>query len=123
MHDKWQSRTMQIRRRCRRRPMRRREILTAGAVATTVAAPRPPAAAPGGGGGPKQPRGNEQTTPTGLAKKDTLAVAAGGTLKIGCAVAGGGHHPDQDYPDPFTSDEPYREVLAAEFTSLSAENQ
>ena len=103
--------------------MRRREILTAGAVATTMAAAAPAAAAPGRGGGPKKPPGNGRTKPPGLAKKDNLAFAAGSTLKIGCAVAGGGHHTDQDYPDPFTSDEPYREVLAAEFTSLSAENQ
>ncbi|MGO1259157.1 MAG: endo-1,4-beta-xylanase, partial [Brachybacterium sp.] len=34
-----------------------------------------------------------------------------------------GHHTSQPYPDPFTADEPYRELLAAEFTSLSAENQ
>ena len=103
--------------------MRRREILTAGAVATTMAAAAPAAAAPGRGGGPKKPPGNGRAKPPGLAKKDNLAFAAGSTLKIGCAVAGGGHHTDQDYPDPFTSDEPYREVLAAEFTSLSAENQ
>ena len=104
--------------------MRRREILTAGAVATTMAAAAPAAlAAPGGGRGPSTPPGNGRTVPPGLAKKDNLAFAAGSTLKIGCAVAGGGHHGSQDYPDPFTADEPYREVLATEFTSLSAENQ
>lgn len=104
--------------------MRRRQILTAGAVATTLAAAAPAAiAAPGGGGGPKKPPGNGRSKPPGLAKKDNLAFAAGDTLKIGCAVAGGGHHTDEDYPDPFTSDQPYREVLASEFTSLSAENQ
>lgn len=116
--------------------MRRRQILTAGAIATTMAAAAPAAlAAPGGGGGPgrgagasggggpKKPPGNGRRKPPGLAKKDTLAFAAGSTLKIGCAVAGGGHHTSQDYPDPFTADEAYREVLSAEFTSLSAENQ
>jgi len=103
--------------------MRRRETLTAGAVTATMAAAAPAAAAPGGGRGPKKPPGNGHSTPPGLAKKDTLAFAAGDTLKIGCAVAGGGHHTEADYPDPFTSDQPYREVLAREFTSLSAENQ
>ncbi|MEE1618699.1 endo-1,4-beta-xylanase [Brachybacterium sp. J153] len=104
--------------------MRRREIFTAGAVATTVVAAAPSAsAAPDGGTGPGRPPGNGRTTPPGLAAKDTLAFAADDRLKVGCAVAGGGHHRGQDYPDPFTSDEPYREVLAAEFTSLSAENQ
>ena len=105
--------------------MRRRQILTAGAVATTAAAIAPAAAAaPGGAGkGPQKPPGNGRTVPPGLAKKDNLAFAAGSTVKIGCAVAGGGHHTDESYPDPFTSDQPYREVLASEFTSLSAENQ
>ena len=105
--------------------MKRRQILTAGAVATTLAVAAPAAAAPGraGQGPAKQPPGNGQDTPPGLAKKDNLAFAAGSTLKIGCAVAGGGHHLSRPYPDPFTADEPYRELLAAEFTSLSAENQ
>src|SRR5690606_26975878 len=44
-------------------------------------------------------------------------------FQIGSAVAGGGHHAAQDYPDPFTSDQPYRDLLAAEFTSLTPENQ
>jgi len=104
--------------------MRRRQILTAGAVATTMAAAAPAAsAAPAGDRGPGKPPGSGTTRPPGLAAKDTLAFAAGSTLTIGCAVAGGGHHDSQDYPDPFTRDEPYRDVLATEFTSLSAENQ
>ncbi|GAA4520800.1 endo-1,4-beta-xylanase [Brachybacterium paraconglomeratum] len=107
--------------------MRRRQILTAGAVATTLAAAAPSAsalAAPKSAGkGSKTPPGNGQAKPPGLAKKDNLVFAAGSTLLIGCAVAGGGHHTSQPYPDPFTADEPYREVLAAEFASLSAENQ
>ncbi|MDI6100868.1 endo-1,4-beta-xylanase [Actinoplanes sp. NEAU-A12] len=44
-------------------------------------------------------------------------------LRIGAAVAGGGHHLEQDYPDPFTHDRPYRRVLAREFDSVSPENQ
>ncbi|WP_156760402.1 endo-1,4-beta-xylanase [Microbacterium karelineae] len=59
----------------------------------------------------------------GLAAKDTLAAVAPDGLRIGGAAAGGGHHGAADYPDPFTSDEPYRDLLAAEFTSLTPENQ
>jgi endo-1,4-beta-xylanase len=53
----------------------------------------------------------------------TLRQAAPRDLRIGTAVAGGGHHLEQDYPDPFTHDRPYRKVLAAEFNSASPENQ
>jgi len=53
----------------------------------------------------------------------TLRSAAPKGFHIGSAVAGGGHHENQPYPDPFTSDRPYRKVLAAEFSSVSAENQ
>lgn len=45
------------------------------------------------------------------------------TVHIGTAVAGGGHHADQGYPDPFATDEAYVEVLATQFSSLTAENQ
>jgi endo-1,4-beta-xylanase len=44
-------------------------------------------------------------------------------LLVGSAVAGGGHHRDQSYPDPFTADDAYRDRLAAEFSSLTPENQ
>ncbi len=64
----------------------------------------------------------EDRTP-GHAKKDTLRRAAPKDFRIGTAVAGGGHHETQPYPDPFTSDHEYRKVLAAEFSSVSAENQ
>ncbi|MEU4626398.1 endo-1,4-beta-xylanase [Actinoplanes sp. NPDC023801] len=53
----------------------------------------------------------------------TLRQAAPRDLKIGTAVAGGGHHLEQAYPDPFTYDRPYRKVLAREFNSASPENQ
>ena len=43
-------------------------------------------------------------------------------LKIGNVAAGGGHHEDEEYPDPFPDDEQYREHLAEEFTSLTHEN-
>ncbi|NUT98613.1 MAG: endo-1,4-beta-xylanase [Saccharothrix sp.] len=57
------------------------------------------------------------------AHKDTLRWAAPKGFHIGTAVAGGGHHETMPYPDPFTSDQPYRAQLAAEFDSVSAENQ
>ncbi|PRY44493.1 endo-1,4-beta-xylanase [Umezawaea tangerina] len=59
----------------------------------------------------------------GHAGKNTLRRAAPKGFHIGTAVAGGGHHESQPYPDPFTSDLPYRKVLGAEFGSVSAENQ
>jgi endo-1,4-beta-xylanase len=61
--------------------------------------------------------------PPGHAAKDTLRAQAPKGFFIGTAVAGGGHHEDQPYPDPFTSDEPYRRTLAKEFSSVSPENQ
>ncbi|MFC7340164.1 endo-1,4-beta-xylanase [Saccharopolyspora griseoalba] len=57
------------------------------------------------------------------AQADALRDAAPDGLFIGSAVAGGGHHDDASYPDPFTSDQAYRDVLAGEFSSLSPENQ
>ncbi|MFC7376094.1 endo-1,4-beta-xylanase [Brachybacterium sp. GCM10030268] len=99
--------------------MKRRQILTAGALGAGALAAVPAAAQ---ARGPKQDDRGKRTPP-GLAKKDTLAFAAGKELKIGSAVAGGGHHTSQPYPPPFTDDETYREHLATEFTSLSAENQ
>ena len=61
--------------------------------------------------------------PVNDSQEMSLGEAAPEGLVIGSAVAGGGHHYDEDYPDPFTGDAPYRELLATEFTSLSAENQ
>lgn len=43
-------------------------------------------------------------------------------LKVGNVAAGGGHHEDEDYPDPFPDDEGYREHLAEEYNSLTHEN-
>ena len=48
-----------------------------------------------------------------------LRAVAPPDLRIGTAVAGGGHHLEQEYPDPFTYDRPYRRVLAHEFNSAS----
>ena len=53
----------------------------------------------------------------------SLRSVAPRDLRIGTAVAGGGHHVDQPYPDPFPNDRPYRKVLAQEFNSVSPENQ
>ncbi|WP_461170466.1 endo-1,4-beta-xylanase [Arthrobacter sp. Z1-15] len=61
--------------------------------------------------------------PPGQSKQDTLRRAAPKDFKIGSAVAGGGHHESQDYPDPFTFDKEYRKLLGAEFSSVSPENQ
>lgn len=43
-------------------------------------------------------------------------------IRIGNVAAGGGHHEDEDYPDPFPDDEDYREHLRDEYTSLTHEN-
>jgi endo-1,4-beta-xylanase len=53
----------------------------------------------------------------------TLRQAAPKDFRIGSAVAGGGHHDEQPYPPPFTNDRRYRQLLAAEFSSLTPENQ
>jgi endo-1,4-beta-xylanase len=60
-------------------------------------------------------KGNSQSLP--------LRRTAPSRLYIGSAVAGGGHHLEQDYPDPFTHDTQYRSILGKEFGSLSPENQ
>ncbi|UKA66932.1 endo-1,4-beta-xylanase [Arthrobacter sp. FW306-05-C] len=67
--------------------------------------------------------GNDTPQPPGLAKQDTLRWAAPKDLRIGTAVAGGGHHETMPYPNPFTFDQQYRSVLASEFSSVSPENQ
>jgi len=59
----------------------------------------------------------------GQAKKDGLRTVAPDDLVIGTAAAGGGHHLTAGYPDPFTYDKKYRKILAAEFSSVSPENQ
>ena len=80
-------------------------VLPLGASSSAVAAPY---------GLPTQP-------PAGEA--DTLRAAAPEGFFIGTAVAGGGHHLEQDYPDPFTYDEEYRQILGEQFNSVSPENQ
>lgn len=84
-------------------------LVASGGAWTATAAPSDTAARPG--------------TPPGLAQKDTLRFFTPDQLVIGTAVAGGGHHADQPYPDPFPNDRPYRELVGTEFSSLSPENQ
>ncbi|GAA3747830.1 endo-1,4-beta-xylanase [Salinactinospora qingdaonensis] len=57
------------------------------------------------------------------AKFQRLRWSAPPGFFIGSAVAGGGHHLEQDYPDPFTSDKKYRKILKKQFNSVSPENQ
>ncbi|MDQ0827871.1 endo-1,4-beta-xylanase [Arthrobacter sp. B2I5] len=66
---------------------------------------------------------NDKPQAPGLAKQDTLRWAAPKDVRIGTAVAGGGHHETMPYPNPFTFDQQYRNVLASEFSSVSPENQ
>lgn len=54
--------------------------------------------------------------------RDTLAGVAPDDLRIGNIAAGGGHHSDADYPDPFPSDPEYREHMAQEYSSVTHEN-
>ncbi len=68
-------------------------------------------------------RHGKDTRPPGPAKQDALRWVAPKNLVIGTAVAGGGHHLSMPYPDPFSSDQEYRRRLAAEFSSVSPENQ
>ncbi|PPK94252.1 endo-1,4-beta-xylanase [Kineococcus xinjiangensis] len=95
----------------------------ARALVGLAAAPLLLAAAMPAGAAPTPAHPGADARPPGQAKKDTLRWVAPKDLVIGTAVAGGGHHLAQPYPDPFTSDQEYRRVLAAEFSSLSPENQ
>jgi endo-1,4-beta-xylanase len=63
------------------------------------------------------------TRPAGHARRGTFRQAAPEGFHVGTAVAGGGHHDTQPYPDPFTSDADFRRLLTAEFSYLSLENQ
>jgi len=56
---------------------------------------------------------------TTAAAQETLRGVAPQGFLIGTAVAGGGHH---GVRDPFRQDELYRQVLAAEFNSVTLEN-
>jgi endo-1,4-beta-xylanase len=58
----------------------------------------------------------------GSHERDTLRRAAPEGLRIGTAVAGGGHHETQPVSDPFDTDEEYRALIAEEFDSVTPEN-
>ncbi|MFE6366015.1 endo-1,4-beta-xylanase [Streptomyces sp. NPDC057806] len=69
------------------------------------------------------PAADRQSVPHSNARLDRLRDAAPEGFVVGTAVAGGGHHLEQDYPDPFTSDREYRKILGRQFSSVSPENQ
>lgn len=64
-----------------------------------------------------------KAAPHSDASFDRLRSAAPEGFVVGTAVAGGGHHLEQDYPDPFTYDKEYRKILGRQFSSVSPENQ
>lgn len=88
-------------------------VLAAAAVALPLAAV--PAAA--------APPPDHHTADLANARHGGLRAVAPEGFAIGSAVAGGGHHLEQDYPDPFTFDWPYRWILKRQFNSVSPENQ
>ncbi|MDG9716972.1 endo-1,4-beta-xylanase [Streptomyces sp. DH24] len=69
------------------------------------------------------PSAGREAAPHSNARFDRLREAAPEGFFVGTAVAGGGHHLEQDYPDPFTSDKEYRKILGRQFSSVSPENQ
>ncbi|MFE0800414.1 endo-1,4-beta-xylanase [Streptomyces sp. NPDC058812] len=97
--------------------MRRFRFLT---VALATAALSLPLTADVAGAAPAADR---QSVPHSNARLDRLRDAAPEDFVVGTAVAGGGHHLEQDYPDPFTSDREYRKILGRQFSSVSPENQ
>lgn len=56
------------------------------------------------------------------ADRDSLRAHSDDDIRIGNVAAGGGHHTDEEYPDPFPDDADYREHLAEEFSSITHEN-
>ncbi|WP_030860930.1 endo-1,4-beta-xylanase [Streptomyces sp. NRRL S-37] len=69
------------------------------------------------------PSAGGKAAPHSHATSDRLREAAPEGFVVGTAVAGGGHHLEQDYPDPFTHDKEYRKILGRQFSSVSPENQ
>jgi endo-1,4-beta-xylanase len=99
-----------------------RRLVGAGVLPLLLSAavlPGTAAAAPGDA----PPVQAQEDTAQGQAKKNGLRTVVPDDLVIGTAVAGGGHHLNAGYPDPFTYDRTYRKLLAAEFNSVSPENQ
>ncbi|MFX0537069.1 endo-1,4-beta-xylanase [Ornithinimicrobium sp. Y1847] len=97
--------------------------LCAGLLAVPVAATAGPPDHAGGPGKGQNASSQRGSLPPGLAKKDTLRDAAPSSVRIGTAVAGGGHHEAEDYPEPFPNDQEYRAFVAANFSSITPENQ
>lgn len=93
--------------------------ITVGASALLVSGVAPAAAGTlptsGTAAGAASQAGHDQ-------KQVPLRKVAPKGFAIGVAVAGGGHHLDQEYPDPFKYDEEYRGVLAKHFNSVTPEN-
>ncbi|MQS08689.1 endo-1,4-beta-xylanase [Streptomyces alkaliphilus] len=105
--------------------MRSARFALAALVATAVALPlavSPATAAPRPDHRPA-PHVNVKLPPHAQAKFNRLRWAAPEGFYVGTAVAGGGHHLEQDYPDPFTHDKAYRKILGKQFSSVSPENQ
>jgi endo-1,4-beta-xylanase len=100
--------------------MRSVRILTLALTATALALPL--AAAPATAA-PQSDRQAATGPDHSNARFDRLRWAAPEGFHVGTAVAGGGHHLEQDYPDPFTHDREYRRILGQQFSSVSPENQ
>ena len=100
----------------RQRAVWRGMLVAAGCVLATVLAGC-------GGAGDGGPDDGAPSTPGGTLADDhePLRELAPDGVVIGAAAAGGGHFGRGN--DPFQVDETYREVLAAEFSSLTPENQ
>ena len=92
-----------------------------GLLPVVLAAGTLAAAAGDGAGSPPAHAREDQSY--GQAKKSGLRTVVPEDFYIGTAAAGGGHHLNANYPDPFTYDKKYRKILAAEFNSVSPENQ
>jgi len=75
-----------------------------------------------GGGGPPSAEVQAPAS-SALEPHDTLRDVAAEGVVIGAAAAGGGHYLQTDTPNPFGDDDVYRGVLAAEFSSVTPENQ
>ncbi|MFI8191498.1 endo-1,4-beta-xylanase [Streptomyces sp. NPDC085946] len=97
--------------------MRSLRFATAAVAAVALSVPLVAGTATAG------PSAGRQAAPHSEARFDRLRSAAPEGFYVGTAVAGGGHHLEQDYPDPFTSDKEYRKILGRQFSSVSPENQ
>lgn len=99
------------------RPVRIATLAAAGAALLLPLTALPTASAE------PRPEYRPEAPPHRNAKADRLRHAAPEGFVVGTAVAGGGHHLEQDYPDPFTHDKKYRKILGRQFSSVSPENQ